>query len=354
MAGEHRSRLALAQPINKSTSTATPQSNSTKKIKTQESTRKKRISVIEKHASGWSYCKIAKSLHISALTAYQIIKRWHDENRVEDKGRSELPKKLREWDKRRLRRMTIQEPDATLQEITASSGLNVSERTVGDYLRKQRFYVRVCCRKLHLMKEVRYQRHLFAYQHQFQPPEWWQWHVYTNEVYLQVGTLSRRPTMQWPPGTAFEERYLVPTFVGKPVTVQFWGAFTSKGYSQLVPLHQRSEAERISSKDCLGFNSTQYVYEVMLPHLIPLYEMGGIDSSSQTIEDGASYHTLTFTCKFRLRDGVKRMDWPAHSPVMNPIENVWLIWKGRLWKTIRNPYRPHYGRAEIIQLMQEV
>ncbi|KAG0634722.1 hypothetical protein HOY80DRAFT_1004914 [Tuber brumale] len=304
-------------------------------MKTRESTRKEHISVIEKHALGWSNRKITKLLHISVPTAYRIIERWHEENRVEDKGRSGWLKKLLERDKQQLLCMTIQEPDTALQEITASSGLNVSERTVEDYLRKQRLYICVCHRKLHLMKEVHYRQRLFACQYQFPLREWWQQHVYTDEVYLQVGTLSRRSTMQWPLGTVFEERYLAPTFIGKPVTVQFRGAFTSKGHSQLVPLRQRSKAERISLKDHLGFNSIQYVDKVMVPHLILLYdEMGGIDSSAQTIEDGASYHTLAFTCKFQLLHGIKTIDWPAHSPDMNPIENVWSIWKGRLRKTI--------------------
>ena len=127
-----------------------PATNSTQKMKTRESTQKECISVIEKHALGWSYQHIGEALGISKATAWRIVKRWHDENRVENKPRPGRPKKLSERDARRLCCMTQREPQATLGDITGSSGLNVSIRTVGDYLRKQNLYVRVSRRKPYL------------------------------------------------------------------------------------------------------------------------------------------------------------------------------------------------------------
>ena len=119
-------------------------------MKTRESTQKGRISVIEKHALGWSYQQIGEALGISKASAWGIVKRCHDENHVENKARPGRPKKLSEHDARQLRRMTQREPRATRADITGSSGLNVSIRTVGDYLRKQNLYVRVSRRKPYL------------------------------------------------------------------------------------------------------------------------------------------------------------------------------------------------------------
>ena len=84
--------------------------------------------------------------------------------------------------------------------------------------------------------------------------------------------------------------------------------------------------ERTSKTDRGGLNSVQYVNEILVPHLMPLYEsMGGLENGAQTIEDGASYHTSRYTRRFRYLHGIKRIDWPPHSPDMNPIENVWAI-----------------------------
>ena len=76
--------------------------------------------------------------------------------------------------------------------------------------------------------------------------------------------------------------------------------------------------------------------------------MCGLDSGTETIEDGASYHTSAFTRRFRMLNGIKRMDWPPHSPDLNPIKNVWSIWKALFRKRIQNPYQRLHGREEII------
>ena len=54
-----------------------------------------------------------------------------------------------------------------------------------------------------------------------------------------------------------------------------------------------------------------------------------------TIEDGASYHTSAETSRWRKVLGVERLDWPAHSPDLNPIENVWSLGKRDLGELAR-------------------
>ena len=44
------------------------------------------------------------------------------------------------------------------------------------------------------------------------------------------------------------------------------------------------------------------------------------------MDDGAGYHmSKSTTTKWRQQVGLIRMDWPAHSPDLNPIENLWRI-----------------------------
>ena len=40
------------------------------------------------------------------------------------------------------------------------------------------------------------------------------------------------------------------------------------------------------------------------------------------IDDGAGYYTFKTTAVYRRRVGLIRMDWPAQSPNLNPIENL--------------------------------
>jgi len=121
--------------------------------------------------------------------------------------------------------------------------------------------------------------------------QWWQKHVFTDEVYISCGSQRDIHTyVQRQLHTVHQARYLAPTFIHDPKAIGCWGGFTSKGHSELVPLPVRT----ITKHDCKTTtttvpNSKTYINHILVPHIIPLYkQLGGLSEGCRTVEDGAT------------------------------------------------------------------
>ena len=323
--------------------------------KRRELTRDERTEILLAHKGGMGYREISRKFPISESGARKLVKRWNATHTTRDENRPGRPPIVDKHDRRCIREISEDDPFATLVEITESSRLNVCVDTIGRVLRADGFYVRMA-RKTPLMNaKTRAKRREFANTWTDMPKAWFRRKIYTDEVRLEVGFRGKKEGVRRPPNTELQPNHMVPTMKGDRTAVDFYGGITH-GAHLLVAIRKRTEEDWESKNDKLGFNGTQYRNEILQPHLLKMYrrEKKKHRRRIMIIEDGHGAHKAGPSEILRKKLGVEKLDFPPYSPDLNPIENVWGLWKRALRRLWRHPENRPHGREEVIEQAQRV
>lgn len=283
--------------------------------------KEKRKILINLHCQKKSEGEIASALNISKRTVIRIIKQQKTSGSLEKKKIPGRPRILTRREERRLVRKVLCQPprDSVLlaSDLTQELGREITARTVRLALYRNGFRGRKPLRKPLLKKEHRQRRLVFAKEDSQKPRDFWENVIFSDEAPFRVFST---PSGQWTwrrPHEKLEARNIIPTVKHGGGTLQIWGCMTSKGIGWMCKLPQGLDAE--TYKEILDDEAT----------LTAQHYFGGFEKCLFQ-QDGASVHTSKEVKRHLEKKKIQFLPWPAQSPDLNPIENIWADVKKRV------------------------
>ena len=250
--------------------------------------------------SGLSTRRVAAIFGVAYSTMSRLMIRFNATNSVKDCRRSGRPKATTHCQDNLIRTLR-----ALQGQLRTAAGVTVSDQTIRNRLhaaglRARRPLVRIPLKQRHRIHRLDWcRRHLrwnwlqwsrvaFSYESRF--------NLYFNDGRMRV---YRRHGEQYSDVNVKEhDRY-------GGGSVMVWAAVT---------IHRRTPLQFIAG----NLNSQRYVDEVMRPMVLPFRRQIGQPAVFQ--DDNARQHPGHIVNDFVRVNNINRMDWPANSPDLNPIE----------------------------------
>ena len=257
---------------------------------------------------------------ISYSTIRHTWERYLSTGSIQYKQPAGRTKALSERDERSLVRDFISQPGKSIKGTFRLQGQHpiakspISRRTIRRTLRRKGLLPRTSDKGKEVTTKNRKKRFIFASSHADWTSTDWSKVVFTDEATLFP--LKTRTRVIWsyiksrraPP---FEE-----SFQDKSVNV--WGYLRYDGEMEIFrfegTMRQKKYIEMIEDK----------IYKAIAP---PRHETARLIF----MLDNASYHTAKSVKKWFRENSINPLTWPAQSPDLSPIENVWGAIKNELW-----------------------
>ena len=286
-------------------------------------TQHQRSSIVALHQAKMSFNEISKSLSISKTSCVRWWQNYQKRGNVADGRKSGRPKKMSSRKDRRVARLAMQNRRISASDLTAAFnvGLPINEtvctKTIRRSLHRSNIRGRIAARKLNLSTQTMKLRMSWCRIHRYWTVTQWRQVVFTDEC--RVGFNSDGCISVWRRSGERGHPDCITTRGTSRKSVMFWGAVTATGTLPLVLCSERMDS-----------NSYISTLESAAIQALPEFNLIFMD-------DNAPVHRAARVCEWKSDWGLRCLPWPAYSPDLNIIENLWALVKKRLQQLSQKP-----------------
>lgn len=293
--------------------------------------------IIGMMSSNKSTRQIGLELGLPHTTVAYAIQRFKKTGSSENISRPGRPSILTKRDKNHLARMVKLNRFKPLHEITNQEPINISIDTARNALKERGINRYTAAKKPSITPKNIQERKDWCQDLAGWPEEEWEKVIWSDESSVELGMRSRKIKVWRMPGERYQVDCLAPGRRNGQISVMFWSCFWQNELGPLVAFPK----EKVDSVKYCG---------ILEEHLFPFYMMvkGILDSDPWFMDDNAPVHESAATKTFKEELGIRTLKWPSQSPDLNPIENLWKLWKDLIQKT--DPFPTN--REELILAAQ--
>lgn len=281
-------------------------------------THDQRVQIIALHdEAGHSVQQLMRSFNCDRRTIQRLLAKHKATASVDDRPRQSRGRVSTEREDRTLVRLSSQNPRLVARQLQQTwsqhHGVHGSLTTVKRRLRSAGLYGRVAVKKPLLSARHRQRRLLWAQDHLNWTLDQWSLVCFSDESPIHYVAAAQQRYVRRRGGTAMHHQHIRPTVHSSTGKLQVWGCFTQYGHRVLVRIDER-------------LNAAAY-QDILREHLLPL-ELA--ENGMVFQQDNATCHSAATTARFLEENDVEVMPWPAQSPDLAPIENLWGYLQHRL------------------------